>query len=182
MVMTPDQLFLEVTDGTITGDGYFDRLMRSAYGHMIEMFQTSNLTATEKATIYMQTLSTVLQTSTQFALNAQLQEYQIAGIIQDNLVKEQQVIKSVYEVVNMLPKELEKITAEIDLLDSQVTMVDQQKLTEVENTAKVIEDTQLMYVTRVIKDKEAALLGLDDVALVARKAQNGTSVYTPKYT
>ena len=47
---------------------------------------------------------------------------------------------------------------------------------------KTKEEIQLTYVTRVIKDKEAALMGLDDVALNARRAQNGSKVYTVAYT
>lgn len=47
---------------------------------------------------------------------------------------------------------------------------------------KAREEEQLVYVGRVAKDKEAALLGLDDVALNARQAQDGISVYTPAYT
>jgi len=46
---------------------------------------------------------------------------------------------------------------------------------------KTLEEVKLTYVSRVYKDKETALMGLDDVAIKARMLQNGTSVYVPSY-
>ena len=85
---------------------------------------------------------------------------QIVGMGYDNQVKEQQVSESVYRVANTLPKELEQITAQIKLLDKQV---------------------EIAYVDRVIKDKEAAALGMDKVVKVANTPATTEDVYTPKY-
>lgn len=46
---------------------------------------------------------------------------------------------------------------------------------------KIRSEQELTYAQRIIKDKEAALMGLDDVAINARKNQDGNAVYKPAY-
>jgi len=91
------------------------------------------------------------------------------------------------------------------LLEDDHSLKVQARLTEVENTAlvrekaeseaknnvvdgvidtqlkKVKEEIALVYTDRVIKDKEAAALGMDDVILASKDAKTGTTVYTPYY-
>jgi hypothetical protein len=103
-------------------------------------------------------------------------------IDQQKLTEVQNTAKASYEVITMLPAQKLGVDADTAAKTSQKAMIDQQKLTEIENTAKANEEIGLVYVTKIAKDKEAALLGLDDVALMARQAQTGASVYVPKYT
>jgi hypothetical protein len=166
---------------SVSGTGVFDILLASFSSFVELQEQNGKLTQSQYAQILSQALPGILNASIDFVTKAPIVEQQIDGMIKDNLVKDQQILESQYNVANMLPKQLEKITSEINMVASQKAMVDQQILTEVNNTRKVSEDAKLTYVTRVAKDKEAALLGLDDVAFVAKKAQNGTSVYAPIY-
>ena len=76
---------------------------------------------------------------------------QVVGISKDNLVKDEQVLMSVFERTVVQPKELEKLQEEIGLT----------------------------YVTRVGKDKEVASMGLDSVVKVGNTSPE--AVYTPKY-
>ena len=76
---------------------------------------------------------------------------QVVGISKDNLVKDEQVLMSVFERTVVQPKELEKLQEEVSLT----------------------------YVTRVGKDKEVASMGLDSVVKVGNTSPE--AVYTPKY-
>jgi hypothetical protein len=159
---------------SVSGTGAFDILLTSFSSFVELQEQNGKLTQSQYAQILSQALPAILNASLEFATKAPIVEQQIDGLIKDNLVKDQQILESVFNVTYVLPKQLEKITAEI-------AMIDQQILTEIQNTAKVEEEKMLAHVDRISKDKETALLGLDDVALVAKKAQNGTSVYVPTY-
>ena len=76
---------------------------------------------------------------------------QVVGISKDNLVKDEQVLMSVFERTVVQPKEFEKLQEEVSLT----------------------------YVTRVGKDKEVASMGLDSVVKVGNTSPE--AVYTPKY-
>ena len=76
---------------------------------------------------------------------------QVVGISKDNLVKDEQVLMSVFERTVVQPKELEKLQEEVSLT----------------------------YVTRGGKDKEVASMGLDSVVKVGNTSPE--AVYTPKY-
>lgn len=66
------------------------------------------------------------------------------------------------------------------LLSGSIDFVMKSALTTAQ-VNKTIAEQELTYAERIIKDKEAALMGLDDVAVNARKAQDGNSVYVPAY-
>jgi hypothetical protein len=158
------------------------------------------------------------------------------GMVQDNLVKVQQVAESLYRVTNVLPaelKELEKRTevAERGMIEQELTGIKQRLILDEEKetsdlnqillaTEETIKEAQLLdvikgtdikerqvvlqedesakqllildeqkvklqeeikqaYVDRVIKDKQATKLGLDNVTLNVNT--NPENVYTPKY-
>ncbi len=85
-----------------------------------------------------------------------------------------------YEIDNLLPEQLNKLQEEIDLLQTQ----DSEMLL---NGAKQREqqDAQIetIYTERIIKDKQAAKLGLDNVMKTseASRADDESFVYTPRY-
>lgn len=85
-----------------------------------------------------------------------------------------------YEVDFLLPEQLTKIQEEIDLLQTQ----DSEAL--LDGVAKRLlqaEQTKGAYAERVVKDKQAAKLGLDNVMKNAEAARvsDPSVVYTPKY-
>ncbi len=126
-----DILFSDVTNATtITdGTGYFDKLMKTVTIHIEEQYTKKRITGTEYANVYLQAMQSAMQTAQQFVLAEKLQEAQIDGILQDNLVKAEQI--------------------------------------------------KLQYTERVIKDKEAAKIGLDQVIKTVNTSPE--LVYTPKY-
>ena len=151
-----------VASGVSNGTGIFDKLMNSTVLYLDDQYATGRIKGTDYANVLLGSIQAVLQQSVHLLLQKDITAAQIEGIGQDNLVKAQQVLESVYRVTNMLPKELEKITAEINLLDK-------------EKDIKVVD--------AVIKDKTCAALGLDDVMKMVNDAKNNTIdyVYSPKY-
>ena len=124
---------IDITFGTVTnattisdGTGYFDVLMKTINLHIEDQYNKSRLTGPDYATVYLGLVQAALTQSQQFALQEKLQEAQIDGILQDNILKTKQLeiaqkeldIKA-YELTNMLPKQLEKLDEEVDLLQTQ---------------------------------------------------------------
>ena len=89
---------------------------------------------------------------------SELMDSQIIGSGYDNQVKEEQVTMSIFEREFIQPKNLEKISKDIDLTNEQI---------------------KLAHIERIIKDKEASLLGLDKVLQTV--GANPENVYTIKY-
>ena len=139
--------------------------------------------------------------------DVELKDSQIIGSGYDNQVKEQQVAESEFRVNYLLPKELEKISADIigseydnqvkeqQVLESTykvekllpVQLLQLQKQVDVAERGMVEQELtgakqrEVLYVERVIKDKEAAALGMDKVVKVANTPATTEEVYTPKY-
>ena len=151
-----------VASGVSNGTGIFDKLMNSTVLYLDDQYNTGRIKGTDYANVLLGSIQAVLQQSVQLLLQKDITAAQVEGIGKDNLVKEQQVLESAYKVTNMLPKELEKIVAEINVLDKE---------------------KDIKTVDAVIKDKTCAALGLDDVMKMVNDAKNSTIdyVYSPKY-
>lgn len=142
--------------------GVFDRLMASVNENIEIQYQDNRITGTDYANVYLGSLQSVLSQSIQFVLQEQLSEAQISGILKDNDIKDEQLNIAVidkavkqFELDNLLPEQLLKIKEEVDLL----------------------------YTDRVLKDKQSAKLGLDNVMKQSEESRSDTAfVYTPKYT
>jgi hypothetical protein len=112
-----------------------------------------------------------------------LKDAQIAGIEEDTLVKKEQVLMSIFERTHIQPKQLEKLETDIDVSTRQVAVTEAQSTQDLVNkqAQKVLLDEQkkLTYTQRVVADKQAAELGLDNVVKTANVSPE--AVYTPKY-
>ena len=168
---------INIEDVTNTAEtGIFDKLMYAVNKQIEKQYLESRITASDYANVYLGSLQAVLAQSIQYGLQEQVTEAQISSIEADNLLKEKQLeiankdleIKS-YELENLLPKQSEKLSEEIESANKQQELADQQIKTA--------------YSDRVVKDKQAAKLGLDNVMKNAEleKLNNSSAVYTPKY-
>lgn len=158
------------------GTGVFDRLMTTINSQIETQFLEQRITGSEYATVYLGAMQAALSQSIQFAMQEELTEAQIAGIEADNLVKAKQLEiaelereAKQYEVDNILPEQLTKIQEEIDLLETQ--------------DLTAIEQIKSIYADRVLKDKQAAKLGLDNVMKTSEASRDSdpSFVYTPNY-
>lgn len=95
-------------------------------------------------------------------------EQETTGVAQRTILATEEQAKQ-YEVDNLLPEQLLKIQEEIDLLQTQDQVA--------------LEQIKTAYTERVLADKQAAKLGLDNVMKLAETARAGdvNYVYTPNY-
>lgn len=150
----------DITTGTVDGTGVFDKLMSAVKEHINEEYENGRIKGPEYAQVYLGALQGVLSQSIEYVLREKLTEAQAEGLKKEAELKE-------YELLNIKPKELELL--EKDLLLKEKALLLQE------------EQVKLTYVERVIKDKEAAALGMDKVVGVANAPATTESVYTPKY-
>ena len=169
------------------GDGVFDKLMAAVNAQIESQYLNNRITGADYAQVYLGSMQSVLQQSVQYVLQEQLTEAQIEDVIAGIAIKtkQQEVVEverqaKQYEVDNLLPEQLTKIQEEIDYLQTQdaeaiLDGVSRRKLQE--------EQTKGAYAERVVKDKQAAKLGLDNVMknAEAEKLTTPSLVYSPKY-
>jgi hypothetical protein len=94
---------------TVTGTGIFDKMMESVTTHITAEFDRGSITGTERATVYLGALQSVLQTSAKIFLESQLADDQSA---------------QVQAQTSLLGKQLLEVEAKTALIDSQKTTED----------------------------------------------------------
>lgn len=144
------------------GTGVFDKLMAAVNDQIESQYLNNRITGSDYANVYLGGMQAVLQQSMQYVLQEQLTEAQIEDVIAGTALKEKQT--EIAEV-ERLAKTYEKDTL---LVDQHNTNVAQQ---------------EALYTDRVLKDKQAAKLGLDNVMKNAEaiRATDPNAVYTPNY-
>ena len=137
------------------GDGIFDELMKAVNSQIETQYLNNRITGTDYANVYLSSLQSVLSQSIDFYLRSELTEVQIDTALVDKQIKE-------FQLNSLLPEELTKVQEEIDLLQEQAKGA---------------------FADRVVKDKQAAKLGLDNVMKQseAAKAVDSGFVYSPRY-
>lgn len=100
-------------------EGIFDQLMFAAKSHIHDEYKEGRIQADKYGEVYLGMLQAVLQNSTQYLLGLLLIDEKRRGIDLDNQIKE-------FQLEFMLPKELEKITAEISLMAKQEQKIDKE--------------------------------------------------------
>lgn len=155
-----DIVITDITTGIIDGTGIFDKLMASVKTHIHDEYENGRIKGPEYSQVYLGAIQAVLAQSVEYVLREKFTEAQTEGIKKEAELKE-------YELLNIKPKELELL--EKDLLLKEKALLLQE------------EQVKLTYTERVIKDKEAAALGMDKVVKVANTPATTEEVYTPKY-
>ena len=137
------------------GDGIFDELMKAVNSQIETQYLNNRITGTDYANVYLSSLQSVLSQSIDFYLRSELTEVQIDTALVDKQIKE-------FQLNSILPEELTKVQEEIDLLQEQAKGA---------------------FADRVVKDKQAAKLGLDNVMKQSEASKAGDSgfVYSPRY-
>lgn len=180
------------------GTGVFDKLMESINSQIETQYLNNRITGADYANVYLGSVQAALSQSIQFTLQEQLTEAQVEGVLADNVLKAKQLelatkdleIKT-YELANTLPAQLAKIQKDTDvterqMVEAELTGTKQRTLLDTEEELKTAQ-VKSTYADRVLKDKQAAKLGLDTVMKRSEDAKqtaldNDTSfVYTPNY-
>lgn len=123
----------DLTVASIDGNGAYDVLMRATKAHLEQEFKLNRIKGGEYASVYLGSLTAVLEQSVQFLLNkdkaaneANLIEAQIRLADAQVALAEQQVLNAQAEY-QVLLKGLPKIEAEIELIEAQVSMMGKQE-------------------------------------------------------
>ena len=146
-----------VVNGEWQGTGVFDTLIAAVNKNIELQYSKGRITGQDYGTVYLGAMQAVLGQSIEFLLRRDLTEAQIDDARKGIELKEQQ---------------------RLNLADDLLTNAKQRELLDKDKALKE-EQEKLTYTERVIKDKESAALGLDNVMQIA--AITPESVYTPKY-
>ena len=93
----------------VTGTGIFDKMMEAVTTHITSEFDKGAITGTERATVYLGALQTVLQTSAKVFLESELVDNQSEQILAQTQLVQKQILES---------------TAKTALINSQKTTED----------------------------------------------------------
>lgn len=137
------------------GTGIFDKLMVSINTNINAQFENNRITGNDYANVYLGSMQAAMAQSIQFALQEQLTEAQVDAVRADIDVKERLTVS--------------QLAAEAADLDVKERLT----VSQLENA----------FTDRVIKDKQAAKLGLDNVMKLSEASRDADDafVYTPQY-
>lgn len=100
-----------LTDGSVNGDGVFDKLMTSVTAHVERQYSNSRITGADYANVYLGSLTTVLNQSSSFLLQSEQLNKQLL------LLDEQ--IANVQANTELVTAQKDKLTADTDLVNAQ---------------------------------------------------------------
>lgn len=177
----------DLTNGSITnqewqGTGVFDKLVSAVNKNIEIQYQKGRITGSDYAQVYVQSLQATLQQAVEFLLRKDLLEVQIDSELKNLELKTAQLAAE----RNKTEAELEKQWGYDVTRDANGELI----LGNSTGEGKVDKDISIAEEQRkaakaevVIKDKEAAKLGLDNVVKNAEteRAVNSNMVYTPRY-
>lgn len=143
-----------LSQATLEGEGVFDVLMRANKAHLEAEFAKNRIKGPEYATVYLGSLTQVMQTSLQFLLaqkkeelDAQLLEKQIA-------LTEQQRLNAIAENAVLVAQEC-KLRAEFDLIQA--------------NILKANQETALLSQKVATERAQVMTMGVDEDSVVGRQ-------------
>lgn len=178
----------DINVDTITNSaktGVFDKLMDSVNDNINVQYTNGRITSSDYANVYLGSLQAVLQQSIQFALQEQVSEAQISGILKDNNLKDAEISKS----YNMQEAELEKnwgyavtragdgsiilgastalgkIDKDIEVTEKEVLLKQEQIESETLNNG-----TDGMIENQILKIKEDILVSKEQVSIAKTQA------------
>lgn len=164
-----------ISNGVSDGTGVFDKLMNSVNLYLTDQEDSGKLKGTDYANVLLGSMQAVLQQSIQFTLQEKLTEAQIDGILQDNLLKVEQVLIAKqelllkakqleieeYRLLNIVPAELAQLQKQTDVAERGMI---EQELTGTEQRLEIKASVDL-------KEDELAINTLKKSQLTAQTAE-----------
>lgn len=167
----------DLTQTTLEGTGVFDVLMRANKAHLEAEFKKDRIKGPEYATVYLQSLQTVMQTALQFLLQKDRNLLEAQLLEQQILVAQQEVLKAQAEVllVNAQIAKLEReegLTAQQILnLQAEVLNIPKQGALLDAQVNKTLKDVDIADAEIAIKEQQI-LIAQEEVALAQAKLVN----------
>lgn len=136
---TTDIQITDLTEGTLTGNGIFDKLMAAVGVHLDDQYAKNRITGTDYATVYLGSMQSVIQQSVQYLLQEKQVEASVDLIEQQALTEAQNTLNATkqgilldtdeqikeYELANILPKQSTNLSVEgkLALLSAQLGVI-----------------------------------------------------------
>lgn len=164
-----------LTDGSVNGDGVFDKLMTSVTTHVERQYSNSRITGADYANVYLGSLTTVLNQSSAFLLQSEQLNKQL-------LLLDEQIanVQANTELVNVQKEKIEADTAisvkQLEVLQAQIEQSNAS--TQLTNQQKTNAEAQydLILKQQDKADKETALLEQKLTTEIAQTIGDETTV------
>ena len=157
----------DLTGGEVEGGGVFDELMRSVKSHLDMEYREGRITGDKYANIYVSVLTQVLQTASQYAIEAPLTSQRVLLLQEEITQAERQT--------DLINAQIAKLQAETDVSVKQLDIMTQQILDMQASTAltiaKTLESEENLNVLReqVTLTSNQAALAVSNATLTDQK-------------
>ena len=116
----------DFTDGSIDGDGVFDKMMTSDREHLQREHDTGRITGDKFADVYLGTLQTVLQTANQYALTQSKVAYEVSILSRQAEHIDQQTELTIEQIATQV-EQTSNVTAQTEYTNEQTTILTKQQ-------------------------------------------------------
>lgn len=154
----------DVTDGTIGGDGAFDKLMAAGTAHIEAQFASNRLSSADYSVVYLGMMQAAMTQAVQFVLGEQVADKQ-AGLLSQKIVTE--LAQTTDSIGGTTKKQQDLIVKQTDGFDRDA----EQKL------AKIFSDVYNIHVSALGSNASTPTVFEDpDITRVLEKAASGIGV------
>ena len=112
----------DITDGTLTGAGVFDKLMLSVSAHLRDQLDKGRIQGTDFSAVYLEALKHTMSVSVELSLAKQKQAYEIQLLEKQNLLADEE-IKSAKLSQDNAKKQNKLIERQTILADAQLDLI-----------------------------------------------------------
>jgi hypothetical protein len=144
----------DLTQGTLAGTGIFDVLMRANKAHLDAEFDKNRIKGAEYSTVYLGSLTQVMQTALQFLLTKKKEDLEAQLLEKQIALTDQQRLNAIAENAVLVAQEC-KLRAEFDLIQA--------------NILKANQETSLLAQKIATERAQVTALGVDEDSIVGRQ-------------
>jgi hypothetical protein len=144
----------DLTQGTLAGEGVFDVLMRANKAHLDAEFDKNRIKGAEYSTVYLGSLTQVMQTALQFLLTKKKEDLEAQLLTKQIALTEQQRLNAIAENAVLVAQEC-KLRAEFDLIQA--------------NILKANQETSLLSQKVATERAQVIAMGVDDNSVIGRQ-------------
>ena len=144
----------DLTQGTLAGTGIFDVLMRANKAHLDAEFDKNRIKGAEYSTVYLGSLTQVMQTALQFLLTKKKEDLEAQLLEKQIALTDQQRLNAIAENAVLVAQEC-KLRAEFDLIQA--------------NILKANQETALLAQKVATERAQVTALGVDADSIVGRQ-------------
>ena len=137
----------DITTGSVSGTGIFDKLMQTINLHLLNEFQADRITKSDYGQVYVSALNATLQQAIQFELSkdqAAIQaatlaaQYELIALQKAQLQLQNEKLEleklQTAQQTLLIEAQIAKVNSDIEANDAQIGLINQKKITEIAQT------------------------------------------------